>query len=158
MYMFIVDLSATRTLISCIAIFSNIWGSKSLAMTRALSCDFLYEYLDWVPWCIHVMQTSLCNSLMYYLPAIGKPQLKDLSDAAHLSFQLQWRNSVPRNLLSCHRYRAFRSAPRTDPKCFHVIKLDLGSAFYLISGLSTVGEQRNMLIRTKRNRLQPRFI
>ena len=37
-YVFISDLSAIRTLISCNAIFSNVLGSTSLAMIVALSC------------------------------------------------------------------------------------------------------------------------
>ena len=41
-YGFIIDLSATRALKSCISIFSNIWGSKTLTRTIALSCKARY--------------------------------------------------------------------------------------------------------------------
>lgn len=132
MYMFIVDLSATRTLISCIPIFSNLWGTKSLASTRALSCQH--------PSMIYYTTTSVCVVWVsiYLLPATGKSQSKDLNGAALLSFQFRWRNTVPSNLWSCHRYMAFQSAPHTDPECSHAIKLDPRNAFCLISDLSTV--------------------
>jgi len=43
MYVVITDLSATRALNSCIGIFSNTWGSKSLAITIALSWNTTQE-------------------------------------------------------------------------------------------------------------------